>query len=200
MVTVNRVLINNSDFQFIVIDDGKDNLDELSISNSNIERMYFARKFDHRFEWNIQNSSLNSVRFKIGKLWGNLADLSQTQGFQNVIERFSHLEVNYSSCNLSELPNTYLETVTLDLSRNRLKSCKILYFTQILYLQYNLFETVNITVVTDQSEARIQYLDLSYNQITAVGTTPFIGLPNLLYLKLNKNRIVNIHRQLFETA
>jgi hypothetical protein len=195
-VTVNRVIINNSDFQSISIDYWGDSLQELSISNSNTDKMSLGGN-GREFEWNVQNSSMNSEEFKIYKLWGNLADLSHTQGFQHVIERFSHLEVNFSSCNLSELPNSYLETVILDLSHNRLKSCNLLYFTQILHLQYNIFETVNITVETEQSEARMQYLDLSYNQITAVGTSPSIDLPNLLYLKLNRNFIADIHKDSF---
>ncbi|XP_048747004.2 G-protein coupled receptor GRL101-like [Ostrea edulis] len=161
--------------------------------------MFLSRKFDHRIEWNVQNSLLNSTEFKIPKLLGNHADMSQTRGFPNIINRFAHLVVNYSSCNLTELPNSYLKTRTLDLSRNKLKSCKILFFTQILYLQYNLFETVNLSIDTRQSEARIQYLDLSYNEINVVGPNPFHDLTNLLYLKLNKNRIVNIHQDSFAT-
>ncbi|XP_056001675.1 G-protein coupled receptor GRL101-like [Ostrea edulis] len=196
-VAVNTVIINNSEFQSIYIDDVRDNVRQLTIFNSFIGSMNLSQKYQHRMEWNVQNSSLNATKFKIKKLLGNRADMSQTRGFPNLIERFDHLVVNYSSCNLAEKTTFYIKTITLDLSRNKLKSCKILCFTQKLYLQYNLFETVNISIDTRQSEARIQYLDLSYNQINVVETNPFNDLPNLLYLKLNKNRIVNIHKDSF---
>jgi hypothetical protein len=130
MATVNRVIINNSDFQSIYIGNLKDSLQEISISNNNIEEMALGIPAS-KFEWNVQNSSLNSGTFKIWVSHGIRADMSKTKGFPNVIKEFYHLEVNLSSCNLSELPNSYLRTVTLDLSRNKLKGCKILYFTRL---------------------------------------------------------------------
>ncbi|XP_061171947.1 G-protein coupled receptor GRL101-like [Saccostrea echinata] len=180
------------------IDDEKNYLRLLNIVNSSIATIKFSQRFNHYFELYVRNSSLNSTSsFQIRKLLGSKANIIESKGFPNLIKRFHHLVVNFSFCNLTELPNFYVETITFDLRQNKLRNCSILFFTQILHLQYNEFESVNVFVDTRQSEARLQYLDLSYNKIGKIGRNDLAHLPNLLYLKLNKNFIAFIDEHAF---
>ncbi|XP_048746992.2 G-protein coupled receptor GRL101-like [Ostrea edulis] len=196
-VAVNEIVINNSEFHSVYIDDEDDYLRQLNVFDSCFGKMVFSPTFQHHFELNIQNSTLNATALTIPSLKGNKVDMSQTRGFPNSIKRFDHLVVNYSSCDLTELPDAYLKAITLDVSENKLRDCHILYFTQILHLQRNLFDTINISVDTRQSEARLQYLDFSYNNIEKIERNDFNDFHNLLYLNLNSNNIVYIHNNAF---
>jgi leucine-rich repeat-containing G protein-coupled receptor 7/leucine-rich repeat-containing G protein-coupled receptor 8 len=128
-------------------------------------------------------------------MFGVHAYLSDTTGFPVIVQEFDHLVVNLSYCNLTVQPLSYQKTVTLDLSHNRLTYWHILSFIQFLHLQHNLIEAVNFTSNLRHSEARLQYLDLSSNQISIIEKDDFIGLPNLLYLKIRNNRLIEIHEK-----
>ncbi|XP_062592238.1 G-protein coupled receptor GRL101-like, partial [Saccostrea cucullata] len=116
---------------------------------------------------------------------------------------------NYSFCNLKEqkfsdsISNIYLinhmyNVITIDLSYNFLITWKLVSYTKKLYLHHNSITSLNHTLYDRQSEARLQYLDLSYNKIISINNEDLEDLPNLLYLIFHENRLTHIQEKAFD--
>ncbi|XP_062592237.1 G-protein coupled receptor GRL101-like [Saccostrea cucullata] len=121
----------------------------------------------------------------------------ESQGFHHMFEKLSYTVVNFSNSYLTDQPDLYYETYTLDLSQNRLTAWHVLSLIKVLHLQHNLIVSINYTIDLGISEARLHYLDLSYNKIKGIGKNDLAVLNNLMYLKLKHNVISYIHPRAF---
>lgn len=199
-VNVRTLAISNSIIKFAVINNNTNYLQYVSIIQSSFDIIRFFLQinpvFVFKFEFYVYNSSVkNTTQSIIQKMFGVHVHLSDTTGFPLIVRQFDHLVVNFSYCNLTVQPDSYQKTITLDLSHNRLTHWHILSFIQILHLQNNLIKAVNFTYDFRHSDARLQYLDLSSNHISIIEEDDFIDLPNLLYLKLRNNRLVEVNEK-----
>lgn len=169
----------------------------LDINQSNFETMQFLDSRYYNFEFHVYNSSVNITDSKLPRTSGTHMIISESQSFPSIAEKLSFMIVNFSNCNLTKQPVSQYDTITLDLRNNMLTKWHILSIMQILYLQDNLLTSMNYTIDISQSEARLQYIDLSYNQIEYIKNDDFTALPNLLYLMLQHNFLQNVEGKAF---
>ncbi|XP_062583977.1 G-protein coupled receptor GRL101-like [Saccostrea cucullata] len=132
-------------------------------------------------------------------LYGTHFRLSESEGFYGFVQNLRYLVANFSVCNLTEQqPGSLYDAITLDLSYNFLKTWTLISYTQLLYLHHNLITSLHYTLDNRQSEARLQYLDLSYNKIFRINNEDLEDLPNLLYLILHENHLTYIQEKAFD--
>ncbi|XP_062568633.1 G-protein coupled receptor GRL101-like [Saccostrea cucullata] len=201
-VWIETLHVSHSSIDMVYIEDETDNLRIVSVVNSTFENIRLSRKTKHTFEFHVHKSTMkNPIDIMIAYMVGVHVDLSESRGFPSIIHSFyDNPLVNFSSCNLTRQPNaanSVIETVTLDLSYNLLTKWHMSPVVQILYLQGNLLETIDFKLNFKKSEARLQYLDLSENFIEKIEKDDFVDLPNILYLKIRNNRLLDIHENAF---
>lgn len=195
-VLLQTLAISNSSIQIADIDDISNSLRLVRFTNCTFDEVNFHRNYQHLFDFFVHKSTVQNP----GKLRESLSvhvDLSESYGFQDMIERYRNVLVNLSSCHLDRQPNSYQRVITLDLSHNNLSTFHYLSFIKNLHLQHNKFEAINFTTDLRQSEARLIYLHLSNNFIRIVQEFDLTYFRNLLHLNLQNNRITEIHENAF---
>ncbi|XP_061179593.1 G-protein coupled receptor GRL101-like [Saccostrea echinata] len=177
-----------------------DMLQYVHIFESSFQRLTFHRTKGYDIdEWYVYKSSLVDKNTNLEGLYGINFRLSESESFYGFVQELRYLVANFSFCNLTELqPSSVYDAITLDLSYNFLMTWKLISYTQMLHLQHNLITSLNYTLDKTQSEARLQYLDLSYNKIFSINNEDLEELPNLLYLILHENRLTHIQEKAFD--
>lgn len=139
----------------------------------------------------VKNSDLEKPRAKLSILCR--ADYPLKTGFPSSLET---LTVN--DCSLQKFDNRILKLrflITLDLSRNKLKSLcsslESLVNIRCLLLSENQFETVPLCITQGEISHRLTYLDLSSNRISYLPAS-VSSLTELHTLKANDNSIISI--------
>ncbi|XP_062583978.1 G-protein coupled receptor GRL101-like [Saccostrea cucullata] len=157
----------------------------------------YPKKNNFTFESHVLTGLLNKTDSKIEEGKGVRLKMVETRGFHHMLEKLRFTVVDFSSSFLTDQPDTYYETYTLNLSHNRLTTWHIVSLIQVLHLQHNLIVSINYTIDLGISEARLHYLDLSYNKIERIANNELAVLNNLMYLKLQHNVISYIHPRAF---
>ncbi|XP_062611991.1 G-protein coupled receptor GRL101-like [Saccostrea cucullata] len=198
---IETLFISHSSIGFSLTNDEKNKLRFVRIFKSTFDTMRFIREEDHTFNFYVRKSKVKSTNkkdiYRLGGLHVDV-DISESEGFPFIIGSIlNNPVVNFSSCNLNIQPDSYIETVNLDLSHNFLTKWHMTSIVQIVHLQGNLLESINCTFDFKRSESYLQYLDLSFNYLSEIKEDDFIDFPNILYLKLRNNRISDIHENAF---
>ncbi|XP_061171655.1 G-protein coupled receptor GRL101-like [Saccostrea echinata] len=204
LVPIQILTISNSTIEEVYIEDANNYLQYLNIVNSDFGELKFDLLHGFKilgFEFYVHKSLLRKiVSTQYPKLTGVHVHMSKAIGFPYMVHRFFNKVVNLSFCDMLDPPYSRQNIITLDLSHNLLKTWEISPFVRILHLQHNLIETVNFTGDLWHSQARLMYLDLSYNIIEKINKKDLDELPNLLYLKIQNNRLVHVHESAFKTV
>lgn len=195
-VMIQTLTISNSLIFIAVVEDKNDYLRYFRITDSNIYVLGFSLGMWHSFEFFVHNSKLYYPEKKFLISTTNV-NLSNSVGFADLFLYYYVTTVNLSYCSLDYHPQSFDNIDILDLSHNNMSYWFYSSWTQTLHLQNNSITAIRYVSDLRHSEARLQYLDLSYNLISFIDEYDFFNLPNLLHLDMRNNGIAKIHENAF---